>query len=75
MGVYARFHNNDHATFVIINPSRDFQLQIRRAKDRATQVMSFSSLVTLILSCASANWRTYVTELEDEFLRLVSAAV
>ena len=75
MGVYARFHSDDHATFVIINPSRDVQLHIRRAKERATQAMRFSSLITLILSCASTNWRTYVTELEDEFLRLVSATI
>jgi hypothetical protein len=72
MGVYARFCSDGHATFVIINPARDVQLQLRRAKEHVSHTIGFRSLITLILSCASANWRTYVTELEEEFIQLVS---
>lgn len=73
MGVYHRNGGPFGDVFIIINPSFPLRQRLKCMKNSGGRP-SPKALHTMILSCATENWRWYITDLEKRYLTMKDKA-
>lgn len=72
LGVYTSVDSDGSACVVVINPSITFQQRLKSLRNQRPEAVGFKDVISLLLSSASSQWRSYLHELELGFEELVS---